>query len=88
MAGSIPEDREENLYRKLRYVRDDSKKVVKSINKEGKTSYRMIDVETGEEGETEKDMKREVDEIGEVEEEGEIETDEEIKKRLKQLGYE
>jgi arylsulfatase A-like enzyme len=87
MAGSIPKDREEDLYKKLRYVKDDSRKIVKSINKEGRASYRMIEVETGEEKEIEADMKREVDEIGEVEEDGEVETDEEIKKRLKQLGY-
>ncbi len=87
--GQIPESDWDRYYRKFRYVKKDGKKIVKSKTEDGRTSYKMYDLESGEEIEVEEEFKREVDKISDVDvEPGEQrEEDEEVKKRLEDLGY-
>jgi len=85
--GWIPEDMKENLNRKYRFMKKGNKKIVKSLSRNGDTSYKMINTETGEQLEIDEEMKKQVDNI---ENTSEVQTDvedEEVKKRLEDLGY-
>lgn len=86
--GVVPEERREEFNRKIRYVKDGERKIVKEITEDGEELYTMYDLEAGEEVEVEEDMKRKIDNIQETGKGGERDIeDEEVKKRLEDLGY-
>lgn len=88
-VGVIPDDKRERFDRKLRYVKTQSQKIVKSTNRSGEDSYQVIDLDTGEEASESEELREKVDRIEDVsadEETKQIE-DEEVKKRLEDLGY-
>ncbi len=82
---------EENLYARRRYVRDGDKgvRVEKKEPEDGGTTYRGIDLDTGETAEVSDILKQTVDRIGTYTGDGETleEKDEMVKKRLEHLGY-
>ncbi len=90
-VGVIPEDRREKYDRKFRFVKDKTKKIVKSITRDGDESYEMTDLEAGEDIEIDKGWRDSVNSIdsdsGAEDEEDDDIQDEEVKKRLEDLGY-
>ncbi|MDY6775467.1 MAG: sulfatase-like hydrolase/transferase [Halobacteria archaeon] len=94
-TGYIPKDRWNEYYRKYRYAKSDSEKVVKSVGEDGETRYEAYDLETGEEIRVPSDLADElkgtdidVDVSEDSESDGdEPETDEAVERRLESLGY-
>lgn len=92
-VGVIPGDRRDKFDRKFRFFKDEDKKIVKSVTRDGEASYTAKNRDTGEEIEITDEMKEKVDSIEASENEehskedsGDID-DEEVKKRLEDLGY-
>jgi len=86
--GWVPDEKKDNLDRKLRFVKKKNSKIIKSVARNGEKSYQMIDTETGEDIEVEKEMRREVDQLEYTSKKSDREIEnEEVKKRLADLGY-
>jgi choline-sulfatase len=87
----VPDEKKDEIDRKLRYVKDSKTKVVKSTGRSGDENYTATDLESGENVEPEEELRQRVNnteaENCETLEPEEAERDEEVKKRLEKLGY-
>ena len=92
-TGYIPKERWDEYYRKYRYIKQDGKKVVKSVGEDGETGYAAYDLETGDEIPVPPELAEELDGTdtypdGEDDRDDEPnEADEAVKRRLEDLGY-
>lgn len=90
----IPEDLQDEFYKKFQYVKTEETKTVKEISENGGEEVYSIDLNSGEEVESSEKMIRKLDSINnsDNQQNREFETkqdsdNEEIKKRLEELGY-
>lgn len=85
----ISDDRMEHYYRKYRYHRTDSEKIVKHETEDGTVSYRRIDLETGTRRSVETKHERLVDQLDDATGDVELQREETeaVKRRLEKLGY-
>ena len=88
MAGMIPEEEKDRLYRKFLYVKNSSSKIVKTVDSDDQVSYEMINLEDEKDIKLDQKMRKKIDEIDDIKESGSLEVeDQEIKERLENLGY-
>lgn len=89
-AGVIPDNLRDKFDRKLRYIKTEDRKIIKSESRSGETDYKITNRSGSQKVHEDADLKKRVDNIEEVSstepEDNKIE-DEEVKSRLEDLGY-